>query len=79
MRIYVGNLPPESSESTVRQLFSQYGSIHSFNLKMDPKSGNCRGYGFLEMEEQEAKDAIGALDGFFFDGQMMRVSSLVGC
>lgn len=79
MRIYVGNLSPESSESNVRQLFSQYGSIHSFNLKMDPKSGNCRGFGFLEMAEHEAKEAIRALDGLVFEGQMLRVSSLVGC
>ena len=79
MRIYVGNLSPQSSESNVRRLFSQYGRIHLLDLKMDPVSGDCRGYGFLEMAEHEAKEAIHALDGLLFEGQMLRVSSLVGC
>jgi RNA recognition motif-containing protein len=62
-KLFVGNLPPESNESSVRQLFAAYGTVRSIELATDIFSGACKGFGFVEMEGHEARAAQQALDG----------------
>lgn len=62
-KIFVGNLPPNATESSVRSLFSEYGTVRSINLVTDIFTGNCKGFCFIEMEGHEARAAQVALDG----------------
>ena len=62
-KLYVGNLPPETSEASLRELFSTYGTVRSVDLAHDIFTGRCKGFGFVEMEGHEARAAQAALDG----------------
>ena len=60
--LYVGNLPYRANEAAIRKLFSQYGNVISVRLVKDKDTGKRRGYGFVEMPEQEALAAVTALN-----------------
>jgi RNA recognition motif-containing protein len=62
-KLYVGNLPPDASEASVRDLFAAYGTVRSIDLATDIFTGSCKGFGFIEMEGHEARAAQAALDG----------------
>lgn len=62
-KLFVGNLPPDSSEESVRSLFSGYGTVRSIDLATDIFTGRCKGFCFIEMEGHEARAAQSALDG----------------
>jgi len=72
--IYVGNLPFNASETEVRELFEQHGTVHSVNLMTDRETGRPRGFGFVEMDESEAEAAIKELDGADLSGRTLRVN-----
>src|SRR5258708_346576 len=58
-RLYVGNLPFDTTEDDLHQLFSAHGQIVSTKLITDMETGRSRGFGFVEMStEDEAKAAI---------------------
>jgi RNA recognition motif-containing protein len=71
--MFVGNLPADASEETVRELFSEYGTVRSIHLVTDVFTGKCRGFGFIEMEGHEARAAMAALDGKTFGSKSLRV------
>ncbi|MCK5707330.1 MAG: RNA-binding protein [Candidatus Aureabacteria bacterium] len=73
-RIYIGNLPFTASQDDVRDLFSQHGAVHSVDLINDRETGRPRGFGFVEMDDENAKSAIEALDGNDFGGRNLRVN-----
>lgn len=72
--IFVGNLPYSSSEEDVSELFSQHGSVHSAKIIYDRETGRSRGFGFVEMEDNEADGAMESLDGYTFGGRPLRVN-----
>ena len=72
--MYVGNLPFETTEDEVRELFADYGEIESLAMITDRDSGRFRGFCFVEMENAAADAAIAALDGKDFGGRDMRVN-----
>lgn len=72
-KMFVGNLPADASEETVRALFSEYGTVRSIHLVTDVFTGKCRGFGFIEMEGHEARAAMAALDGKTFGSKSLRV------
>lgn len=72
--IYVGNLSFSSTQSGIENLFSQYGAPLSVNLIMDRVTGRPRGFGFVEMEEGDARNAIAGLNGVEFEGRTLRVN-----
>ncbi len=75
MNIYVGNLPFETTEDELRQAFEAYGEVTSAVVIRDRFTGRSRGFGFVEMPvEEEARNAIQALDGTEFGGRTLRVS-----
>jgi RNA recognition motif-containing protein len=71
--MYVGNLPPETTEDDVRKLFSQYGTVRAIKLATDVFTGRCRGFGTVAMEGHEARAAIAGLDGKVVDDKSLRV------
>lgn len=72
--IYVGNLPWAATEEQVRELFSQHGNVLSVKLVSDRETGRARGFGFVEMEDADADNAIEALNDFSFGGRTLRVN-----
>jgi len=75
VKIYVGNLAFETTESDVQELFSQHGEVDDVTLIVDRATGRPRGFGFVEMRnEQAARDAIGALDGAELGGRNIKVN-----
>ncbi|HZF61675.1 MULTISPECIES: RNA recognition motif domain-containing protein [Desulfovibrio] len=72
--IYVGNLPWSATQEGVESLFSPYGEVLSVKLVSDRETGRARGFGFVEMEDADAINAIAALDGKEFDGRALRIN-----
>jgi RNA recognition motif-containing protein len=72
-KLFVGSLPPTTTEESLQALFSQFGKVRSIKLIKDLFSGKCRGFGFLEMEGHEARAAIAELDGKSFEGNLLKV------
>jgi len=74
--IYVGNLNYSTREDSLTNLFEQYGSVTSVKIIMDKFTGKSKGFGFVEMgSEEEAKNAIEALNDAEFEGNRLRVSA----
>lgn len=72
--IYVGNLPFNTSETELTELFQQHGAVNSVKLITDRETGRSRGFGFVEMEQDEAQTAITALNGIDFGGRNILVN-----
>ena len=62
-KMFIGNLPPEASEASVREMFAAFGTVRSISVASDIFTGKCRGFGSVEMEGHEARAAQAALDG----------------
>jgi cold-inducible RNA-binding protein len=73
--IYVGNLPYETTGDDLVELFQTYGSVISGQVIIDRFSGRSRGFGFVEMgDDQEADVAIDALNGRPYGGRPLTVN-----
>ena len=74
-RLYVGNLPFDTSEDQLHELFSAHGQIVSAKLITDMETGRSRGFGFVEMSSKtEGEAAISALNGKEVDGRELKVN-----
>ena len=62
-KLFVGNLPPDATEKSVTDMFSEFGTVRSIDLAHDIFTGKCKGFCFIEMEGHEARAAQTALDG----------------
>lgn len=75
MKIYVGNMSYDVKEDDLRQLFGEFGDVQSASVITDKVSGRSKGFGFVEMAEQEAgQAAIDGLNGKEFKGRTVTVS-----
>jgi cold-inducible RNA-binding protein len=73
--IFVGNLDFQSTESSIRSLFEQYGAVDRVNVVTDRDTGRSRGFAFVEMSDEAAADrAIAALNGYQLDGRSLNVN-----
>ncbi len=72
-KLFVGKLPPTTTEESLEALFTPFGRVHSLKLVRDIFSGHCKGFGFVEMEGHEARSAIANLDGRAFEGNFINV------
>ena len=74
MNIYVGNLSWSSTEDSVRALFEAHGEVESVKIITDRYTGRSRGFGFVEMpNDEEGRAAVSALDGKDLDGRALKV------
>lgn len=73
-KLFIGNLPADTSEQELEDLFSEFGKVRGSKLVTDVFSGQCKGFGFIEMEGHEARAAIAGLDGKDFKGKSLRVN-----
>ncbi len=75
LNIYVGNLSFSTSDEAVRAAFSEYGEVKSARVIVDRETNRSRGFGFVEMEnDQEAQAAMAALNGTDLDGRTLNVN-----
>ncbi len=73
--IYVGNLNFGATEESVRSLFETHGAVGRVNIVTDRDSGQPRGFGFVEMDNDgEGEKAIAALNGKDFGGRTLSVN-----
>lgn len=73
-KIYVGNLPFSTTEEEVTEIFSAYGEIESLKMIMDRETGRFRGFGFVEMSDDSADNAISNLNGQEFNGRTLKIN-----
>ncbi len=75
MNIYCGNISYNTGEDDLRDLFARYGEVTAVRVITDRDTGRSKGFGFVEMsDDDQAKEAIGALDGNDFMGRDIRVN-----
>ncbi len=75
MNIYISNLNFRTSNESLEQLFAQYGEVSSANIITERETGRSRGFGFVEMPDDEAgQKAIDALNETDFEGKTIVVN-----
>ena len=75
MRIYVSNQSWQTDENELREPFAPHGEVVSAQIITDRESGRSRGFGFVEMEnDEEAKAAIDAVNGNEVGGRQLKVN-----
>jgi len=75
MKLYIGNLPFSTDDSQLRSLFESHGEVVSASIVMDRDTGRPRGFGFVEMSnDDEARSAIEAMNGQQVDGRAIVVN-----
>ena len=75
MNIYISNLSFQITDEDLRDLFAEYGEVSSAKVITDKFTGDSRGFGFVEMPQDEAANkAIAELDKSKWDGRNINVS-----
>lgn len=74
-KLFVGGLSYETTENTLKETFSQAGTVESATIIIDKVSGRSKGFGFVEMSsEEEAQKAIEMFNGKELDGKNITVN-----
>jgi RNA recognition motif-containing protein len=74
-KLYVGNLPFETSDQDLGDLFATVGTVESVNLMRDNATGRARGFGFVEMAtDEDAQNAIDKLNNHNLGGRNLTVN-----
>ncbi|MCC6731141.1 MAG: RNA-binding protein [Chthonomonadales bacterium] len=74
-RIYVGGLPYSATDDELKNLFERHGQVSDVHLVTDKYTGQARGFGFVEMDnDSEAESAINALNGTSMGGRTLTVN-----
>ena len=74
-KLYVGNLSYNTTSSDLEQLCGQHGTVQSAEVISDRETGRSKGFGFVQMDSDEAAQAvIAALDGQEVDGRALKVN-----
>jgi len=74
-KLYVGGIPYRTTEDELKTAFEEAGTVTSASIISDRMTGRSRGFGFIEMEnEEQAQAAIDRWDGKELEGRMLSVS-----
>lgn len=75
VKIYVGNLPYSMDDAALQQLFESHGQVESAKVVTDRDTGRSRGFGFVEMpNDEQARKAIDAVNGSEVGGRTLTVN-----
>ncbi|MDH5360589.1 MAG: RNA-binding protein [Gammaproteobacteria bacterium] len=75
MTLYVGNLAFKTGEGALRELFGQYGQVQSVRIMKDRLTRKPRGFAFVEIERSAGRAASKHLDGYEFNGRILKVNN----
>jgi len=74
-KLYVGNLPYNTTPEALRDLFSQAGTVESADIIKERETGRSKGFGFVSMaSKEEAQKAIQMFNGYSFSGRPLTVN-----
>ena len=73
-KLYVGNLPYDTTENDLRELFAPHGEVLSVAVVEDRETGRSRGFAFVEMETEAANAAINALSGTMLGDRSLTIN-----
>src|SRR5215470_14949639 len=74
-KLYVGNLPFNTTENELQELFSQAGAVQEVMLMQDKFTGKSRGFAFVTMSsDQEAQSAVSKFNGHSIEGRPLTVN-----
>lgn len=74
MNIFVSNINYATQEHELQDLFSEFGEVSSAKIITDKETGRSRGFGFVEMGNEEGKQAVEVLNQKEFNGKTLNVS-----
>lgn len=75
MQIYVGNMSYQMTEDSLSAVFAEFGEVSKVTIITDRETGRAKGFGFVTMNsDDEAKNAIEALNEKEIDGRTLRVN-----
>jgi RNA recognition motif-containing protein len=72
--LYVGNLAWATTEEELHQVFAQHAEVVSVRIISDRETGRSRGFGFVEVAEDSADQAIEAMNGYVLGGRPLNVN-----
>ncbi len=67
--LYVGNLPWSTTDTALSEAFSEYGSVVSSRIITDRETGRSRGFGFVEVDDNDVDTIVSAMNGSDFGGR----------
>ena len=73
-KLYVGNLGYSATDADLMQLFGAHGTVQSAQVINDRDTGRSKGFGFVEMPNDEGAKAISELDGHDYNGRALKVN-----
>lgn len=73
-KIYVGNLAFSVTDAELKTMFEPFGAVESATLVTDRGTGRSRGFGFVEMADADADNAIKSLNGSDSGGRPLTVN-----
>lgn len=72
--LYVGNLPWATKSDDLIAAFSQHGEVVNGRIITDRETGRSKGFGFVEVNDEDADKIIEAMNGTEFEGRVLTVS-----
>jgi len=73
-KLFVGNLPASATDASLGALFAAHGKVENIERIIDLKTGQPRGFGFIDMPAPDAARAVQNLHGHEFEGRALKVS-----
>ena len=75
MKLYVGNMSYDTTDDDLRKAFEEHGTVDSVAVISDRHSGRSKGFGFVEMsDDEEAKAAMESMNDTDFMGRTLKVN-----
>ena len=75
LKLYVGNMPYDTGEQELTELFSSAGTVDKVSVMRDMATGRARGFAFVEMaNEADAQNAINTLNNYSYNGRNLTVN-----
>jgi len=74
MNIFVSNINYATKDYQLQELFEEFGEVSSAKIITDRDSGRSKGFGFVEMGDEEGKQAVDALNQKEFSGKILNVT-----
>jgi RNA recognition motif-containing protein len=74
MKLFVGNLPWSVTDQDLEEMFAPFGAVGSAKVITDRDTGRSRGFGFVEMNDDSARNAIADLNESEISGRKLTVN-----